>query len=154
MTFDPWLLALVGIVLVALGIGLGISIGRRGDARSRALEAELAQVREDRARYQEQVAQHFGRTATLFRDLTQQYGTLWQHLASGARDLCPERVAALEEQLGQAPVLLTSEPAAAPEPAVDDGAPAAAAAPPAAAAPSAATASSQPAAPQPAASAS
>lgn len=111
MTFEPWMLALVGIVLVAVGIGLGVSLGRRGDARVRALEAELEQARAERARYQEQVAQHFGRTATLFRDLTQQYGTLWQHLATGARDLCPERVAALEEQMGQAPGLLTSEPA-------------------------------------------
>jgi uncharacterized membrane-anchored protein YhcB (DUF1043 family) len=112
MTFDPWFLALLGMVLVAVGLGLGISIGRRNDARLRALEAELAQVQAERARYQEQVAQHFGRTATLFRDLTQQYGTLWQHLATGARDLCPERFAALEEQMGQAPVLLPSEPAA------------------------------------------
>lgn len=129
MTFEPWLLALVGIVLVAVGIGLGVSIGRRGDARVRALEAELAQVQAERARYKEEVAQHFGRTASLFRDLTQQYGTLWQHLATGARDLCPERIAALEEQMGQAPVLLASEPHAEPERPADDAAPAAAPAP-------------------------
>lgn len=140
MTLEPWLLAVLGTVLVAVGIGLGVSIGRRGDARVRALETELARAREDRARYQEQVAQHFGRTASLFRDLTQQYGTLWQHLATGARDLCPERVAALEEQLGQAPGLLTAEaPATGPEPAPET-APASPTAPaPTPAAPSPAT---------------
>lgn len=130
MTFEPWLLAVVGTVLVAIGIGLGVSIGRRGDQRVRALEAELGRAREERARYEDQVAQHFGRTASLFRDLTQQYGTLWQHLATGARDLCPERLASLEEQLGAAPVLLTSATPSEPDAATPPESPTPAAAPP------------------------
>src|SRR5690606_41654974 len=36
---------------------------------------------------------HFSTTAELFHNLTDSYRSVYQHLASGAQDLCPEPVA-------------------------------------------------------------
>ncbi len=113
------------IALLAAGTATGILIGRRGEAsRRRALEDELAHERAERTRYQEAVAQHFGKTSDLFRDLTSQYSALYTHLAEGARDLCADRLPSLGQGFTEAPRLLVREtPVVEPEPVppADDG---------------------------------
>ncbi|HEV7733301.1 MAG TPA: DUF1043 family protein [Candidatus Binatia bacterium] len=112
------------VALLAAGIATGILIARRGESgRRRALEDELAHERAERTRYQEAVAQHFGKTSDLFRDLTSQYSALYTHLAEGARDLCAD-LPSLGQGFTEAPRLIVREtPVVEPEPVppVDDG---------------------------------
>jgi uncharacterized membrane-anchored protein YhcB (DUF1043 family) len=118
---DPLHVALVALPLVAVAIGFGI--GRRSSEaaeRARGLEAELdaeraaleralsekrsadeelAAAREESERYRRQVVQHFYGTSDQLRSLTLRYRELFEHLASGARELCPEASSALEAGL-------------------------------------------------------
>jgi uncharacterized membrane-anchored protein YhcB (DUF1043 family) len=50
-------------------------------------------------RYRRQVVQHFYGTSDQLRSLTLRYRELFEHLASGARELCPEASSALEAGL-------------------------------------------------------
>ncbi len=116
-----------GIAMTVAGTATGILIARRGESsRRRALEEELAHERAEKARYQDAVAQHFGKTSDLFRELTTQYSALYTHLAEGARDLCADRLPTLGQGFSD-PALLparettarAADPPAEPEPATE-----------------------------------
>jgi hypothetical protein len=100
-------------VLVAIGVGLlaaaglGVWLGRvTGQARQRIreLEAELLSTQEALSGYKTQVADHFEKTGELLNELTHQFHGVYEHLADGARALCPERAVALAA--GAGPTLL------------------------------------------------
>jgi uncharacterized membrane-anchored protein YhcB (DUF1043 family) len=89
-------------VLVGVGVVVGVLVGFLAGQRSRReakklarLQAELEASRAELADYRGQVSQHFGRTSDLLRRLTIQYRTVYEHLADGARTLCPEGAVAL-----------------------------------------------------------
>ncbi len=89
-------------ILIALAAGalVGLLVGRRTSLdrlRCRELEAELAAVRDGASRYREDVATHFEKTSELVKGLTLQYRTVYDHLADGARTLCPERMTLLSQ---------------------------------------------------------
>jgi len=89
-------------VLIALSAGVlvGILVGRRTSLdrlRCRELETELASARAGANRYREEVASHFTKTSELVQGLTLQYRTVYDHLAEGARTLCPERMLELSQ---------------------------------------------------------
>jgi hypothetical protein len=118
MNTDPALLALVAVLFVGGGILLGLAFGRgsRGLAkRCEALEAELASSQAELATYRQQVGQHFNATGELLRAMTMQYRAVYEHLADGARTLCPDLATSLSA--GETEALLgagtsPSEPAA------------------------------------------
>jgi uncharacterized membrane-anchored protein YhcB (DUF1043 family) len=87
-----------GLALVAVGLVLGL-IGAGGETRERKrvreLEDELRRMRDQQERYRASVAQHFGRTSDIFRNLTGDYRSLYSHLADGARTLAPDDIPAL-----------------------------------------------------------
>jgi uncharacterized membrane-anchored protein YhcB (DUF1043 family) len=87
-----------GVALIAVGLVLGL-IGTSGEARERKrvreLEDELQRMRDQQERYRASVAQHFGRTSDIFRNLTGDYRTLYSHLANGARTLAADDIPAL-----------------------------------------------------------
>ncbi len=108
-------------ILIALAAGalLGIVIGRRASLdrlRCQELEAELSRVRDGASRYREEVAEHFTRTSELVKGLTVQYRAVYDHLAEGARTLCPEKVSELSQGdsaralLGEGPAPAEEEP--------------------------------------------
>jgi uncharacterized membrane-anchored protein YhcB (DUF1043 family) len=121
MTLDPMLLALVALTLV--GLGVGVLVGRRsseGADRARALQAELdaqrlelervqgeklalggeiERARQEAEGYRTRVVEHFYGTSEQLRALTLRYRELFEHLADGARDLCPEASNALQAGL-------------------------------------------------------
>jgi uncharacterized membrane-anchored protein YhcB (DUF1043 family) len=118
------------IALAALaGAALGFLLGRIGGAagrRARALQLALAEERaaHDRARseyedYRKRVADHFTETSERLHDLTLQYRSVYEHLAKGATELCPEGFSKLEGGLGldALPEEAPRPPAAGPEPA-------------------------------------
>ena len=98
------------VVTAALAGGLGFAIGRSGGAaarRVRALQVSLAEERavHDKARseydgYRKRVADHFSETSERLHDLTLQYRAVYEHLAQGATELCPEGFSKLEGGLG------------------------------------------------------
>jgi uncharacterized membrane-anchored protein YhcB (DUF1043 family) len=117
-----WIEILWGAALLASGALLGVFLARAdGSTRERIaqLEEEIRRERGDRERYQERVAEHFDRTSDLFRDLTERYRNLYDHLAEGATDLAAERRPALGQGFGAPPLPAgkpAEESAAPPEP--------------------------------------
>lgn len=131
------MLALVAFPLV--GLGIGVLIGRRlapGAERARALaaeldaqRAELERVRAEKAAlggelenarreaegYRARVVEHFYGTSEQLRSLTNSYRELFQHLADGAGELCPEASGALQAGL-DLPALGAGDAHSEPEP--------------------------------------
>ena len=116
MIFDPssWQpFHLVALALAAFaGWAVGFTAARRSvrAARLRELEQELEDARRELANYREQVAGHFTETSKHLRDLALQYRTVYEHLADGARTLCPEAAVPIEAGLPGALLAETSAP--------------------------------------------
>ena len=97
-------------IAVAAGLGLGLLVGillgrraGRGAARrARDLEDQLVAAEDEMKRYRAQVSDHFGETSKLLRDLTLQYRNVYEHLADGARSLCPDGARLLAPSLAEA----------------------------------------------------
>ena len=95
---------------VLLAAGLGFAIGRLGsDAARRARAAQVAlaeeraahdKLRESHETYRKQVADHFTETSERLHDLTLQYRSVYEHLAKGASELCPQGFSKLAGGLG------------------------------------------------------
>ena len=114
---------MVGAILLA-GVVLGLLLGRRTSAaraRVRQLEGELGDLRTDHERaraeiregrdelqrtreglesYRGKVTDHFVGTSERLRELTFQYRAIYNHLAEGAGELCPEGFQKLDGGLG------------------------------------------------------
>ena len=92
MAVDPLVpLWLVVIASVVAGMGAGLLFERaRGTAAKRAakFEADLVQVRSELMRYQEETAQHFGKSAELLGRMATDYRAFLDHFVSGAEELC------------------------------------------------------------------
>lgn len=78
-------------------------------AEVQATRDELKRRRQEAEAYRDQVAEHFGGTSRLLRDLTLQYRAVYQHLAEGARDLCADGAIPLELGLPDSPLLPGAE---------------------------------------------
>jgi hypothetical protein len=88
------LLVVVGVLLVGGGFLIGLALGRssnKAERRVRELEGELETARAEHAGYRAEVSAHFGRSSELFRGMTLQYRAVYEHLADGARTLCPDK---------------------------------------------------------------
>lgn len=126
---DPLALAIAALVLVGafwIGLALGRSRSRDAVERARELEDRLQLAEDEMNRYRHEVSEHFGQTSKLLRDLTLQYRNVYEHLAEGARTLCPEAGALLPGSLAEAALPAeASEPprgnGAAADPEPDDG---------------------------------
>jgi uncharacterized membrane-anchored protein YhcB (DUF1043 family) len=81
----------VGILCFALGsilgcIGTYLFLGRY--SHTARLREELSELRERFSDYRDQVTQHFMRTSELVQEMSQSYRAVYEHLATGAQDLC------------------------------------------------------------------
>lgn len=124
LPYAPWLAS--GVALV-----VGFLFGRRGQGadRRRELEGELSVMRglEEEGRsareeleqrlaaastesdaYKQKVVNHFYGTSEQLRSLTLQYRSAFDHLADGARELCPDEIGQLDGEFG-VPVLHAGE---------------------------------------------
>lgn len=105
-----WESQLSWIVIAFVGLGIGVlvgrALGRRGPQQERAriqeLEEQLARAQADHDRYRGEVSQHFVETSRRLHDLTVQYKSVYEHLADGARSLCPEGTVAIAPSLADA----------------------------------------------------
>ena len=98
-----WLIAAGALVVgVLLGRALAGRGARREAERARALEEQLQRAEAEQTRYRAQVSDHFVETSRRLRDLTVQYKAVYEHLADGARTLCPEGVVSIAASLAEA----------------------------------------------------
>jgi uncharacterized protein len=87
----------VGILSFALGLVLGcigtyLFLGRY--SQTAKLREELSDLRERFSDYRDQVTQHFMRTSELVQEMTQSYRAVYEHIATGAQELCEGEVEA------------------------------------------------------------
>lgn len=114
---------LIATAVIALGAGIagGWFMGRRQRDNADTvleLEARLEKALESRADYEAEVAEHFAQTAELMHRLTEDYRSVYNHLAKGASSLCdgavdmptPSLEAAEEAQEIPASLLDVSQP--------------------------------------------
>jgi len=85
----------VGILSFALGLVLGcigayLFLGRY--SHTAQLREELSELRERFSDYRDQVTLHFMRTSELVQEMTQSYRAVYEHLATGAQELCEGEV--------------------------------------------------------------
>ncbi len=94
----PALFWLAIAIALAAGYALGVVVSgrQRNAARVRELEEELATTREEFETYRDQVSGHFTDTSKHLRDLALQYKTVYEHMAEGARTLCPDAAVPIE----------------------------------------------------------
>src|SRR5690606_38614774 len=83
-----WLSA-IGCLAIGIVIGFIIS-GRTKAAPSKLtdLEKQLEELQNSHNRYREEVSSHFSMTAELVQQMTDSYRDVYQHLATGAQELC------------------------------------------------------------------
>ncbi|MFN3165307.1 MAG: YhcB family protein [Pseudohongiellaceae bacterium] len=81
---------------MAIGVVFGVVIASRyssGPMRVRELENQIRGLKENQREYKDSVSDHFSMTAELVQQMTESYRDVYQHLASGAQDLCSAEVA-------------------------------------------------------------
>ena len=64
-----------------------------GPSRLKELENQISTLKENHDEYRDSVSDHFSMTAELVQHMTESYKEVYQHLASGAQDLCSNEVA-------------------------------------------------------------
>jgi uncharacterized protein len=97
-------------VAAAGGLGVGLLVGylaarsgaRREASRVRDLEEQIGRAEAAHAHYKAEVSQHFVETSRRLRDLTLQYKSVYEHLADGARRLCPDGAIGIAPSLAEA----------------------------------------------------
>lgn len=87
---------LVAIGCLAVGVVVGVIFASRLNAspsRIQELENQIRSLKDGHQEYRDSVSDHFGMTAELVHHMTESYKEVYQHLASGAQDLCTTEVA-------------------------------------------------------------
>ena len=83
----------LGIVIGAVvGLLVGLFFGRRsapGNQENRELEQKLDDAKANYERFEQRVNAHFSDTAGRLNALTDSYREVYEHIARGAADLCP-----------------------------------------------------------------
>ncbi|MDA0824237.1 MAG: DUF1043 family protein [Proteobacteria bacterium] len=100
------------VVVLLLIMGVACAVGGYAIAQARQRQAGdgklAAELKSELSEYKENVAAHFQTTASLLHDMTEQYRSVYEHMASGAQNLCDaEQATAQIESLkaGLLPVL-------------------------------------------------
>jgi len=103
MSLPSLLLGILILGVTALaGVLMGRSSGRAAVKRCRELEADLAASEAALGKYRSEVAAHFSQTSELLREMTHHYRAVYEHLAEGARTLCPDQATGLGAGLDHA----------------------------------------------------
>lgn len=87
---------LVAVGCLAVGVVIGVVLASRmntSPSRVQELENQIRSLKESHGEYRDNVSDHFSMTAELVQHMTQSYREVYQHLATGAQDLCPTEVA-------------------------------------------------------------
>ena len=86
---------ITGIVAFLVGAGAGallFKLLRSDEAKVKALNLKLQELSEEHENYKSSVHAHFNSTARLLNEMTDSYRNVYQHLAKGAQNLCPDYI--------------------------------------------------------------
>jgi uncharacterized membrane-anchored protein YhcB (DUF1043 family) len=93
-SLSPSAVALAGVAIALAAAIAGLAWGGRGlrklAERNAVLEREVLEARDELASYRRRVADHFTGAAEKLQVLTLQYRSVYEHLARGASELCPD----------------------------------------------------------------
>ncbi len=87
---------LTAIACLAAGMVIGVVFSSRlnsSASRVQELENQIRDLKDNHLSYKDNVSDHFSMTADLVQHMTESYREVYQHLASGAQDLCSNTVA-------------------------------------------------------------
>jgi uncharacterized protein len=87
---------LTAIACLVIGIVIGLIFSSRlnsSASRVQDLENQIRDIKDNQLVYRDNVSDHFSMTADLVQHMTESYREVYQHLASGAQDLCSNEVA-------------------------------------------------------------
>lgn len=87
---------LTAIACLVIGIVIGLIFSSRlnsSASRVQELENQIRDIKDNQLVYRDNVSDHFSMTADLVQHMTESYREVYQHLASGAQDLCSNEVA-------------------------------------------------------------
>jgi uncharacterized membrane-anchored protein YhcB (DUF1043 family) len=90
----PLFMAIAGAVI---GLLIGYFTGRRtapGSEAARELEQKIETLESTRDRFEQRVNAHFADTASALNTLTDNYRSVYEHIANGATELCSNESAA------------------------------------------------------------
>jgi uncharacterized membrane-anchored protein YhcB (DUF1043 family) len=103
---------LIGIATFLAGSAAGallFKIYRSDEAKVKQLETRLQELGEEHENYKSSVHSHFNNTARLLNDMTESYRNVYQHMATGARTLCPDYISSQLNLSTEAKALLDSD---------------------------------------------
>ena len=110
---DIW----IGLLLIAVAVA-GFFAGRifaPNQQEIKDLNNQLAEKEVAHQEYREQVAEHMAGSARKFSKVTQEYRELYEHLATGAQDLCERRSIPRELSTSHVNILAVESPATEPK---------------------------------------
>ncbi len=84
-------LIICSLIGLAVGLGIGVLLAQRvtpSGQKRREAERQLDQALQEKKAYEDEVVEHFSKTAKLLNSLTDSYRDVHNHLASGAATLC------------------------------------------------------------------
>ncbi|MBL4582273.1 MAG: DUF1043 family protein [Gammaproteobacteria bacterium] len=87
---------LTAIACLIVGVVIGVVFSSRlnsSASRVQDLENQIRDIQDNHVTYRDNVSDHFSMTADLVQHMTESYREVYQHLASGAQDLCSNEVA-------------------------------------------------------------
>ena len=87
---------LTAIACLVVGVVIGVVFSSRlnsSASRVQELENQIRDIKDNHLSYRDNVSDHFSMTADLVQHMTEGYREVYQHLASGAQDLCSNEVA-------------------------------------------------------------
>lgn len=107
----------IGLLMVVIAVA-GFFAGRffaPNQQEINDLTDQLAEKEAAHQKYREQVADHMAGSARKFNKITQDYRELYEHLASGAQDLCERRAIPRELSTTHVNILAVESPSASPQ---------------------------------------
>ena len=110
---DIWITLVVIVVAIA-----GFFAGRffaPNQQEIQDLTNQLAEKEASHQKYREQVAEHMAGSAQKFGKITQEYRELYEHLSSGAQELCERRAIPRELSTSHVNILAVESPSSAPQ---------------------------------------
>ncbi|MEL0067879.1 MAG: DUF1043 family protein [Gammaproteobacteria bacterium] len=108
---------LIGFLMVIIAVA-GFFAGRYfapNQQEINDLNNQLAEKDAEHQKYRELVAEHVAGSARKFNKITQEYRELYEHLATGAHDLCERRAIPRELSTTHVNILAVESPSSAPQ---------------------------------------
>jgi len=109
---------IVSLIITVVALAVGFFAGKMlspGQQKITELESSLAEKERENQEYREQVAVHFSSTAQKFSSMTNQYRELYEHISTGAQDLCERRTMPRELATSHVDILAVESPNKSPE---------------------------------------